>query len=148
MGGGYISSIEAVASRDGQHILTAAGCSIRLYSVATAALVAELTGHIGDVTAVVLHPHNAKKVRPRIIVCHLAGSGWRSVQHAWRAYVFFFWILDDSMTVCLCAGILSVQGRHCAAVGYHRGLSAEDLCSQRAHRKLGEPLNTCMYLSM
>ena len=62
MGGGYISSIQAIASKDGQHILTAAGCSIRLYSTATAALVAELRGHSGDITALILDPHSSRKV--------------------------------------------------------------------------------------
>ena len=62
MGGGFISSIGAIATSDGQHILTGAATSIRIYSTTTSALVAELRGHTGDVTALVLDPHSTKKV--------------------------------------------------------------------------------------
>ncbi len=74
MGGGYISSVGAIASRDGQHILTAAACSIRIYSTATAALVAELTGHTGDVTALVLHPHSSNKARCPLLPPHTSAA--------------------------------------------------------------------------
>lgn len=62
MGGGYICSIGAIASRDGQSILTASAAVVRIYSSATAALVFELKGHTGDVTALALSPHGSKKV--------------------------------------------------------------------------------------
>lgn len=62
MGGGYISSIGAIASQDGQHILAGAATSIRIYSTTTSALVSELRGHTGDVTALVLDPHSSRKV--------------------------------------------------------------------------------------
>ncbi|CAL8472222.1 g11764 [Coccomyxa elongata] len=62
MGGGYICSIGAIASRDGQSILTASAAVVRIYSSATAALVFELKGHTGDVTALALSPHGSRKV--------------------------------------------------------------------------------------
>lgn len=62
MGGGYVSSIGAIASRDGQHILTAAAGAVRIYSSATAALIYELKGHTADVTSVALSPHGSRKV--------------------------------------------------------------------------------------
>ncbi len=62
MGGGYISSISAIASRDGQSILTASAAAVRVYSSATAALIFELKGHTADVTALALSPHGSRKV--------------------------------------------------------------------------------------
>lgn len=62
MGGGYISSIGAIASRDGQFILTASAAAVRIYSSSTAALIFELKGHRADVTALALSPHGSRKV--------------------------------------------------------------------------------------
>lgn len=62
MGGGYISSIGAIASRDGQYILTASAAAVRIYSSSTAALIFELKGHTADVTALALSPHGSRKV--------------------------------------------------------------------------------------
>lgn len=102
MGGGYICSIGAVASRDGQDILTASAAVVRIYSSATAALVFELKGHTGDVTALALSPHGSRKVfhyhvlmvePPHLLIavevtrarsCHCSGrqSGVSAVSHA------------------------------------------------------------------
>ena len=61
-GGGTITSIGAVASRDGQHILAACASTVRIYSAVTSAVIVELKGHTDDVTAVVLEPHSETKV--------------------------------------------------------------------------------------
>lgn len=62
MGGGYIASIGAIASKDGKYILTASAAAVRIYSTATAELIGDLRGHTADVTAVTLDPHSSKKV--------------------------------------------------------------------------------------
>ena len=61
-GGGTITSVGAVASRDGQHILAACASAVRIYSAVTSAVLVELKGHTDDVTALVLEPHSQTKV--------------------------------------------------------------------------------------
>ena len=61
-GGGTITSIGAVASRDGQHILAACASAVRIYSAVTSTVLVELKGHTDDVTAIILEPHSQTKV--------------------------------------------------------------------------------------
>ena len=67
-GGGTITSIGAVASRDGQHILAACATTVRIYSAVTSAVLVELKGHTDDVTAVVLEPHSQTRVGVSMMV--------------------------------------------------------------------------------
>ncbi len=61
-GGGTITSVSALASPDGQHILTACASAVRMYSAITASLLVELKGHTNDVSTVALDPKSQTKV--------------------------------------------------------------------------------------
>ena len=61
-GGGTITSVGAIASCDGQHILAACASAVRVYSAVTSSLLVELKGHTDDVTAVVQDSNSQTKV--------------------------------------------------------------------------------------
>lgn len=62
-GGGPISRWPAIASANGRFILTPAATTVKVFSAVSSALTAVLTGHVADVTAVVLAPNTESHVR-------------------------------------------------------------------------------------
>ena len=78
-GGGTITSVGALASPDGQHILAACASSVRTYSAVTSSLLIELRGHTDDVTAIALDPNSQTKV---LVFPHLLTFRCKQSTHA------------------------------------------------------------------